>query len=411
MASIESRKNKDGIITSYRVKVYDKYTDKSVCKTIKASQFDGWSKKRIDNELNKIAAKLEIEHEKGVVAPVKANITLSEYCYEVIEQKYSMKSIKLGTRDRYLAFMKRINSTDFGNIGAIPLKQLRSDHIKDFYTKLSQPGVNEKSGGCLSPKTIKEYHLFITMVLSQAEDDELVFKNVGTKAGKMLPKAKQKPVEIFEHNETEMILQALQNEDLKWQALILTMLDGALRVSECIALTWNDVSYNDNTISINKIVVRTNESAFKVDSPKTDNGVRVVTLTKPTMDILQAWKEEQQTRREIQTGFKGINTWCFNGQEQYTHEDNYNKPLTRTSVTDFLDRLAKKNNFDFHLNPHKFRHTSLSYLNESGQNIVAISQRAGHSDPSFTAKTYLHTLEDTDKKSAEMLEQALFGVR
>jgi integrase len=55
---------------------------------------------------------------------------------------------------------------------------------------------------------------------------------------------------------------------------------------------------------------------------------------------------------------------------------------------------------------HTFRHTCASVLFESGKNIRQVSEWLGHSDPSFTLRTYVH-LMDAGLGDADFLDEAV----
>lgn len=55
---------------------------------------------------------------------------------------------------------------------------------------------------------------------------------------------------------------------------------------------------------------------------------------------------------------------------------------------------------------HTFRHTCASLLFEGGKNIRQVADWLGHSDPSFTLKTYVH-LMDGGLGSADFLDAAV----
>jgi Phage integrase family len=55
---------------------------------------------------------------------------------------------------------------------------------------------------------------------------------------------------------------------------------------------------------------------------------------------------------------------------------------------------------------HTFRHTSASLLFEGGKNVRQVAAWLGHSDPSFTLKTYVH-LVDEGVGAADFLDAAV----
>ena len=70
----------------------------------------------------------------------------------------------------------------------------------------------------LSSKTVLEYHRLIHTVLATAEKELIVPYNAASKA--MPPRAEAPERETLEPDEVKLILKALEEEPLKWQALI-----------------------------------------------------------------------------------------------------------------------------------------------------------------------------------------------
>ena len=82
------------------------------------------------------------------------------YCDYVIGLK-EQRGVKHSTIVRYKELTTRI----YPAIGHIKLCDLRVDHLNDLYTALSADGLNKKTGGKLSTKTIIEHYRLISTVL------------------------------------------------------------------------------------------------------------------------------------------------------------------------------------------------------------------------------------------------------
>jgi integrase len=63
------------------------------------------------------------------------------------------------------------------------------------------------------------------------------------------------------------------------------------------------------------------------------------------------------------------------------------------------------------ISPHSFRHLSGSYLLKSGLDIATISAKLGHSDKSFTMKTYIHELQSAEQHSAHVMQSILNSLK
>ncbi len=56
---------------------------------------------------------------------------------------------------------------------------------------------------------------------------------------------------------------------------------------------------------------------------------------------------------------------------------------------------------------HALRHTHASMLIDAGIDVVKVSKRLGHADPSVTLRVYSHLFQRRDDKSADAIDAAV----
>lgn len=66
-----------------------------------------------------------------------------------------------------------------------------------------------------------------------------------------------------------------------------------MRKGEALALTWEDIDFNANEISITKALSRGKDNRLYIKSTKTGIS-RTIKMDKKTMDILKEWKKHQK---------------------------------------------------------------------------------------------------------------------
>jgi integrase len=59
---------------------------------------------------------------------------------------------------------------------------------------------------------------------------------------------------------------------------------------------------------------------------------------------------------------------------------------------------------------HSLRHTHASMLIASGMDILTISRRLGHANPTVTLNVYGHLIAGSDDKAAQIMEAAFGAV-
>lgn len=388
MANLQERRNKDGKLISYSIRVHrGRGTDGRQLKPYTAT-FDvlpTWTEKTARKKAEAFASVFEKECRDGITSDNRQRF--DTYCDYVINLK-EQRGVKHSTIIRYKELTTRI----YPAIGHIKLNDLRANHLNNLYTALSADGLNKKTGGKLSAKTIIEHHRLISTVLEQAFKERLVIFNAARQAE--LPRIEKKEVNYFQPEQIENIKNALENEPLKWKMLVHLFLITGARRGEILGLKWDKVDFDNNRIYICNNILYAPDKGIYEDTPKTERSKRLVALPVETMNELKVYKHHQ-----AKTFFKnGIpqqaNSFVF------TQLDG--KPLHPDSVTDYLNKFSKKYNLP-HINAHAFRHTMASLLYFNGVDSVSISKRLGHAQVSTTANIYAHIIEEADQQCTDIL--------
>lgn len=388
MANIQERRNKDGKLISFSIRVHrGRGADGKQLKPYTAT-FDvlpTWKEETARKKAEAYASVFEDECRKGIKADNRQRF--DGYCDYVIGLK-EQRGVKHSTIVRYKELTTRI----YPVIGHIKLCDLRVDHLNDLYTSLSADGLNKKTGGKLSAKTIIEHHRLISTVLEQAFKERLVIFNVARQAE--LPRAEKKEVNYFQPEQVEAIRNALENEPFKWKMLVHLFLITGARRGEILGLKWDKVEFDKNRIYICNNVLYTPDRGIYEDTPKTEKSKRYVTLPNETMNELKKYKQYQ-----AQEYFKNGIPQSING---FVFAQIDGSPMHPDSVTDYLNKFSKKYDLP-HINAHAFRHTMASMLYFNGVDSVSISKRLGHAQVSTTANIYAHIMEEADQRNADIL--------
>jgi site-specific recombinase XerD len=191
------------------------------------------------------------------------------------------------------------------------------------------------------------------------------------KQGHAIPK-------VFTTYEIEVFLDSLRT----WRdrALVLLMWISCLRISEAVAICFDDLECSHRRIHI---PVSKNQSA------------RVVFMDQLTFSILNKYLEEERQLLfpHIEQVFIG-----FRGKAR-------GKPLSINAVQKMIKYYGKKSGVsDVHA--HKFRHTGITQLVQNGMSEPAIRKFVGHSSPDSLAP-YLHLSDEFVSKEFEKAQTAL----
>lgn len=211
----------------------------------------------------------------------------------------------------------------------------------------------------------------------------LVSENISRKT-RAIPKGKTH-IKIWNKEDFEKVMSQIPRgmnlyEDMCFVMIWLYYMTG-MRVSEGLALTWNDVDLNRGKIVIAHTLHMKNKNNFTVvDQTKTVNGMRTISIDPKTVNFLRDWKQRQSEF--------GIDKFILSYD---------GGPLFRSTVMRIIRRYAKKAGVQ-PIQGKELRHSHVSYLiNELNADVLTISRRLGHSGPDITLKYYAHMWNRNDE--------------
>lgn len=390
MANISSRRDKNGNIISYQIRVFRGRDSsgkrlKDYIMTWKPTP--GMTKRQIEKELDRQAALFEENCRLGNISTEK--LTFEQYAAYVIKLK-ERNGLKAKTAVRYKDMLRRINA----EIGPMKIQNIRPDHLNRFYAKLAEPGQNKKTGTGLSAKTILEHHRVISSILSQAVKEQLIPSNTAQRATP--PKVPKHEMKAFEVEELQAILNALKKEPIKWQVMTNLLIATGARRGEILGLRWNCVDWENDRLYLRENRVYTAETGAISTTLKTGEN-RYVTVSATVMELLRQWQAEQaETFSALKITPSDYILTAENGS-----------PMHPDSPTDWLAKFSKRHGLP-PIHPHMFRHTQASLLISEGVDILTVSKRLGHAKVSTTLDIYSHVLAKSDEKACSAIDSLLY---
>ena len=167
-----------------------------------------------------------------------------------------------------------------------------------------------------------------------------------------------------------------------------------LRQGEALALKWSDIDFENKKITVDKTAVRIKEKQT-LQTPKTKNSKRVISIDPTTLSILKSWKKDQ-IKIYFKNGkhFEGDDNFIFTNQRSdWVHIHNFIRYFKRFIADHKLKQIT----------PHGLRHTHASLLFSAGVEPKNISDRLGHSTVQITLDLYTHITEEQRTDTVEKL--------
>lgn len=184
--------------------------------------------------------------------------------------------------------------------------------------------------------------------------------------------------------------------------LAMIMLFAGLRRGECVALTWDDIDFNNKTISITKSVEFVKNQPV-IKSPKTKAGIRVIDMP----DILASYLKQERAADP----FKFV---VHKADEDEMLSECNCRNLWKSYMNDLnliYGCRGKEKKYAPHKKPlliekftmHQLRHTYATLLYFAEIDVMTARDYLGHADIKTTLNIYTHLDQKFKKRNVDKL--------
>jgi integrase len=321
------------------------------------------------------------ERERLAKLEEEKHLTLQQFSERVFMADIQVRCSE-NTRSTYQSYLdKRILPA----LGGYKLRDITPAMVSALLLSMQKEGLSQST--CVKVYTIL-LGLFKTAYLQDHVD-----KNIMDKVQRPKPRKDEikKQIEAYTAEELKVILDCLEMEPLKWQALIYLLCDTGMRRGECCGLQWSDIDFTSGKLTIRRTLNYTKDKGVYVDTTK-NSRIRTIDLSADVLSLLKAWRADQAD--------KCISLWVFNQDE--TPED----PMHPQSPTGYLAKFAKRYDIP-DLHPHKLRHSFASVAITHGADVASVSEKLGHADKAVTLRMYTHADEQSIKRAGDIFREAV----
>ena len=354
--------------------VYLEYLDKETNKKKQKNMGSYPLKRDATRRLNEIKEEI---YKEELLLPNE--MIMKDFILDFLEKYKTNLSITT-----YNVYMRTCKKYIIPLLGDTKLSDIRPIHIQNYVDDLV---------GLLSPKTIKIHLNILNLAFKRAYRLKLIKENVVQYIE--VPKGKKFKNEIYNSEDMRLLLEKSKGTSLELPIVIASGL--GLRISEILGLTWNNIDFNDYTITVDKITVRDGSKVILKD-PKTESSVRTITAPKEIISMLKQLKKDRLSAKL--KGKKSHRELIFYDKNLY--------PIAPDVISKKFKYFLEINNLK-HIRFHDLRHSHVTMLIEAKVPIKVISERVGHSSVNTTLNIYSHALKEMDQEASEKISNTLFN--
>lgn len=305
-----------------------------------------------------------VQHSESFTRPTKKEAEAAAYEFKVNRRNISKpENITLGdAADRFIdsnSVLSPSTISAYRKIRRTAFQSIINKRLGLLTPILIQEAVSQYARGRKS-KTVKNALSFFHRVLKNYKLDHLC-DDIN------IPQTEVKDILIPDENELNAFLESIK--DTRLYIYVLLACYGGLRISEVIALTWNDIDFNNRLITIDKSRVRDEFGQYvNKSTPKTIKSTRKVGMVDELYSALLKQSDGKKPTDRILL----------------------DKPDSLKNAYDWA-----RDKYRFPYNYHALRHYFTSYLLLMGAPIKDVSEILGHSTIQTTQRVYAHTFPQT----------------
>ena len=341
----------------------------------------------------------------------KPGYTMNDYWEKYLALKCEVAESTLVT---YIyMYNKHIRS----DLGKRLVTAIRENDIKNFYIKmLGEVG--------LSISYVEHMANVIEPVLELAVKDGLIDINPSKGVVNGLRRRKDwnpKAREALTEKEQRILVDFIARS-FKYKSFLpcLTVFLGTgMRSGELAGLTWNDIDFDDNTVSVNHTlnykIALNGKCIYYISYPKSRKGVRKIPMLREVREVFEElYRRRDDFNKEYQPVVDGYTDFIFRDLKgKLLKCDRFNRVL-RNAINEYNnveEATAVLENRDPDLLPnitcHYLRHTFCTRLIQNGISIGTVQYLMGHSHAGTTLKIYLSVSQNRNKNEMAGIEGKL----
>ena len=271
------------------------------------------------------------------------------------------------------------------------LEMIYHVRLQDFTIKHYLRWRNNISARDVSLRTKNGYHKFFKQILNYGTRwHDFNFTSIYNRMEPFKdPDAPPKEMKYYTYDEFKLFIK--EEDDLRYICVFEILYYCGLRRGELRGLTWDNIDFENETLSVVKNVVneKGDHGYWYVTTPKNRTSTRTIPMPEVLVNHLKEYKESL-------TKFKNFSEdWYVVGDIAPIHA-----VTLRTRNIKIAKKAGLKN-----IRLHDFRHSCASLLVNSGANIMIVAKYLGHAKIDETLNTYSHLFKENLKEIINILNK------
>lgn len=302
-------------------------------------------------------------------------------------------------------------------LGRRKLRELAPLDVTRMLRDMELPTADRPHG--YSANTRRLARSVLRRALRWAEVESMVTRNVAALANPV--KVVQPEGRTMTPDQARVFLDHVRGDRL--EAMYVVALSLGLRISELLAVGWDDVNLDpadgsSPTLTIRRGLKRIRNRGLVIDGVKTRTSRRTVHLPGVAAQRLREHRERQRVERRQFLGdwpalplgvdlvFRSAHGTALDPSNVWR----YLSEVTRHAGAEYEDAgqsIIKPGTGLGHWHPHELRHSAASLLLAEGVPLKVVSDMLGHSGIGVNANVYAHVLAPARDDAASAMDRAL----
>ena len=357
---------------------------------------------------------LQVKVDAGVPIPsqtITVGAMLDQWLHDVIPG-----TVAAATEEQYRNVVRLYVKP---RLGRRTLRTLSPLDVTRMLRDMEQPTETRPDGYSANSRRLARSVL--RRALRWAEIEGMVSRNVAALSNPV--RVEQREGRTMTPEQARVFLDHVRGDRL--EALYVVALSLGLRVSERLALGWDDVNLEppdggSPTLTVRRGLKRLQGRGLVIDGVKTRTSRRTIHLPAVTAARLREHRVHQRAEREHFPGVwpdrpLGVDLIFRSAAGTALDPSNvwhYLSKATRHAGAEYDDgerTRIKPGTGLGHWHPHELRHSAASLLLAEGVSLKVVSEMLGHSGINVTANIYAHVMAPARDDAAAAMDRALSG--